>query len=76
MCVSRGHTLAATLGATQIAKTVQQQTILNAARMRHPLSTFASPNPDATPMVGMQGGALRVALWLKESSDSQPSSLR
>src|SRR5262245_62101177 len=76
MCVSRGHTLAAALGAAQAAKTAAQQIHLIAARMRHPLSAFASPNPDATPLVGMRGGALCAALWLKKSSDSQPPSLR
>src|SRR5262249_59146189 len=58
MCVSRGHTLAAALGAAQAAKTAAQQIHLIAARMRYPLSAFASPNPDATPLVGMRGGAL------------------
>src|SRR5262249_25134467 len=37
MCVSRGHTLAAALGAAQAAKTAAQQIHLIAARMRHPL---------------------------------------
>src|SRR5262245_44428505 len=73
-CVSRGHTFAATLGAAQTAKIAAQQIHLIAARMRHPLSSFTSPNPDATPVVGMQGGALRAALWFKESSDNQPPS--
>jgi len=75
MCVSRGHTLAAALGAAQAAKIAAPQIHLIAARMRHPLSVLTSPNPNATPVVGM-GGALRAELWLKESSDCQPPGLR
>jgi len=60
MCVSRGHTLAAALGAAQAAKIAAQQIHLIAAHMRHPLSAFTSLNLDATSVVSMQGGALRV----------------